>query len=121
MERTDLVSAFRALFAVADGDHDGRISHAEWIAATPRTGARHSDADRASPIRMALRAPPEDVFRDLDHNRDGLITFEEFVRDPLASFDCLDADHDGTLEQAEREAGRTRCAAVQTPVPPVAP
>jgi hypothetical protein len=51
----------------------------------------------------------------VDRNADGLLTAEEFGRSALASFDCLDADHDGIVQPAEGAAGRDRCAA-PTPV-----
>src|SRR5205085_4717218 len=108
--RVDLVDALRSLMATIDGDHDGRLSRAEWSAATSRGGDSYSETDRASPIRMSIAAPPDEVFRDWDSNADGLVSFEEFAREPLASFDCVDADHDGIVQPAEQETERSRCS-----------
>ena len=113
MARTDLIAAFRQMIAAIDGDHDGRLSRAEWSETASEERATDSDADRAIPIRIALGAPAEHVFRDLDSNNDGLLSFEEFVREPLASFDCMDVDHDGIVQPTETEAGMTRCASIQ--------
>lgn len=79
------MSGFQAAFAAFDRDHDGRLSRAEWT---------DTNANRASPIRIVFDAPLKDVFRDMDRDGNDLVSFEEFVRDPLTNFD--------------REAGRTR-------------
>jgi hypothetical protein len=113
--RTDLVAAFQQLMAAFDHDHDGRVDRAEWREATARTGNFNPKVDRAIPIRMSLRAPSEEVFREMDSNQDGLLSFEEFSAGPLASFDCMDTNHDGIVQPAEDEAGRNRCSPVQPP------
>ena len=118
MERADLVEMFGTMIRAMDRDHDGRVSRAEWLARM--TGTR--DNDRAIPIRMAFDAPPEQVFRNLDSNTDGLLTAEELGHGMLATFDCLDADHDGSLQPAEEAAERPSCAAAERPAtPPASP
>ncbi len=117
MARTDLVEVSEIMIAGMDGDHDGRVSRAEWrrVMTSPARGL---------PIRMSFDASPEEAFLDMDRNADGLLSAEEFARPMLASFDCFDADHDGLVQPAEDAAGRIRCTASltpQTPAPTLAP
>jgi Ca2+-binding EF-hand superfamily protein len=55
------------------------------------------------PIRA--RAPNEDTlarwFNQVDRNRDGLLTPDEFVADAERYFDLLDANHDGQIDPDE--------------------
>lgn len=104
--RADLIAAYRQMLAVIDSDRDGLISRAEWSASTELVGK----ASRASPIRVVLDASPEDMFRLWDSDQDGLLAFEELVRPPLASFDCMDADHDGVVQPGEADLASQQSA-----------
>jgi len=112
--RADLVAVFRDMMTAIDDDGDGRLSLAEWREATVGGGSR---AGRAIPIRLSLRGSAESVFRELDGDGDQVLSFAEFAREPLANFDCLDADNDGIVQPAEGEARTTRCASVEATSP----
>lgn len=46
--------------------------------------------------------------QDKDH--DGYLTLDELLAGPLATFDCLDENHDGTVTQGEMSSGVERCS-----------
>jgi Ca2+-binding EF-hand superfamily protein len=75
-------------FAKLDGNKDGQLSLAEFKAAapTPKT------------------ASPADLLGQLDRNKDGKVTQDEFRSVPLANFDRIDTNKDGTISDAEKSA-----------------
>jgi hypothetical protein len=75
-------------FDQLDTDHDGTLSAAEVEAAANGPGGR--------------------MLRRADLNGDGKITKDEFLSGQKQRFDMMDADHDGQLTKAEREAFRAQ-------------
>jgi hypothetical protein len=73
-------------FATIDADKDGFVTEKELTA-----------ADAASPAVMIQR---------LDTDKDGKVSVAEMSSRILAMFDFADADHDGTVTPAERQAAR---------------
>ena len=75
-------------FAKLDSDKNGQLSLAEFKAAapTPKT------------------APPAELLGQLDKNKDGKVTQDEFRSGPLANFDRIDTNKDGTINEAEKTA-----------------
>lgn len=89
-----------ARFDALDTDKDGVLSPAELAAAVPArpgAGARSGGRGNRAGGWMA---------RMLDANGDGRITRDEFVAGMLRRFDRMDANHDGQLTSAERQAAR---------------
>ncbi|GJE57719.1 acid-shock protein [Methylobacterium thuringiense] len=79
----------RTRIMLADADHDGRVSRAEWAAwwdARPGKGPYD----------------PAGRFRAIDADGDGFLTDEEIDATSTKRFARLDADHDGRVVRAER-------------------
>ena len=77
-----------AEFAQLDGNKDGQLSLAEFKAAAPTPKA----------------APASELLGQFDKNKDGKVTQDEFRATPLANFDRIDTNKDGTISEAERTA-----------------
>jgi Ca2+-binding EF-hand superfamily protein len=89
-----LRSRAEAEFAKLDTNKDGSLSKAEFMAVAPQTSS-------ATPNGAA-------IVTQLDKNKDGKVTADEFRAPRLTAFDRIDANHDGTLSQAERQAAQKR-------------
>jgi len=83
-----------AEFTKLDTNKDGQLSKAEFMAVAPQTSS-------AKPNGAA-------IVTTLDKNKDGKVTADEFRAPRLAAFDRIDANHDGTLSTAERQAAQKR-------------
>lgn len=81
-----------AQFTKLDSNKDGQLSPAEFRAAAPTPKVRPAGA----------------MLAEFDRNKDGKVTIEEHRAAPLANFDRLDTDKDGTLSDAEQRAARAR-------------
>jgi len=108
--RADLIAVYRQSLEANDRDNDGRLSHSEWMAMVdagfpeqPRPG---EEADNYAEARTEIIA----YHRRWDSDGDGLVTLDELVREPLASFDCMDSDGNQRLSEAETWSAMERCA-----------
>jgi len=77
-------------FTKLDTNHDGQLNKAEFMAAAPQ-------APTAKPTGT-------DALAQLDKNKDGKVSPDEYRAPMLARFDAMDSNHDGTLSAAERQA-----------------
>ena len=77
-------------FTKLDTNKDGQLNKAEFMAAAP--------AKSATPPNGA------NVVAQLDKNKDGKVAPDEYRAPILARFDKLDANKDGTISAAERQA-----------------
>jgi hypothetical protein len=100
--RSELMSSSRQFFAGTDADGDGTLSLAEWTGMVSEPGPGEGGVSQ-------LRAYLIAEHRRMDRDRDGKVTFDELIREPLANFDCMDADRNLRLSQMEIESGRKRC------------
>ena len=83
-----------AEFNKLDTNHDGQLSKAEFMAAAP-----------SAPTTAPNGAP---VVAQLDKNKDGKVTVQEYEAPILSRFDSLDLNHDGVISDAERKAAATK-------------
>jgi Ca2+-binding EF-hand superfamily protein len=105
-----------ALFDRADSNGDGTVGRDEFLTArAEQFGSRDRNGDgfidgadfgeRASArprISQALNA----MITQLDADKDGKVSKDEFVNGGAASFDRVDADKSGSLDAKEREAAK---------------
>lgn len=104
-------------FADADTNRDGLITMAEHQASRAARFDR-LDRDRDGVIRMqdfpriAHRgdggADLQRMISAADRNRDGALTREEMLASPPVAFALADANNDGILTAAERDAAKAR-------------
>lgn len=108
-------------FARMDADNNGAITRAEWDRAGEAMaerragrGERREAAGRAEGSREARGRGGRrgqmgrTMMARADANSDGAIDRSEFVAAATARFDRLDADRDGSVSPAERQAQRGR-------------
>jgi Ca2+-binding EF-hand superfamily protein len=81
-----------AEFTKLDTNRDGQLSKAEFMAAAPQGPA-------AAPSGANIVA-------QLDKNKDGKISLDEYRARLLTPFDRVDSNHDGTLSATERQAAQ---------------
>jgi hypothetical protein len=108
--------------ARADGDGDGRVSKAEYIA---RADERFAKMDKNSDGKLSdeelAPPPPADgaaapaggrmrsrMIERLDTNHDGVVTIDEYRAGVAERFDRMDSNHDGFLDTSEMTAMRER-------------
>ena len=107
-KRADYVATLTASFHESDTNKDGMINISEAIEAAKKSfHVPVLSADDEARFRATLQSS----FDKLDTNKDGQNSLDELLRLPLANFDCLDANHDGLIPQAEAEANIDRCEA----------
>jgi Ca2+-binding EF-hand superfamily protein len=87
-----LRSRMDAEFTKLDTNKDGQLSKAEFMAAAPQKPA-------AAPNGANLLG-------QLDKNKDGKVTPDEYRAPILSRFDRADTNHDGTLSATERQAAQ---------------
>jgi EF hand len=107
--RSWIRDGYQAVLAAYDRDGDRALSRAEWTAmvgvsfpAQPRPGEEASNYGE-------VRADLIGLLDQMDTDRDGKVTLDELIREPLATFDCMDSDRDLRLSQAEIQSGMERC------------
>ena len=108
--RTDIVPYFRRALEATDRDHDGRLSRIEWAAEVDKTFPEQARPGEATDNYAEVRTQMAGFHRRWDTDGDGWVTLDEIVREPLASFDCMDSDGNQRLTQAEIWSGMGRCA-----------
>ena len=107
--RSEILSDTRQFLTGIDADGDGSLSLAEWTGRVgkPDPARPRSDSETSNP--SELRTYLIEEHRRTDRDRDGQVTLDELIREPLASFDCMDGDRDLRLSEREIRSGRKIC------------
>lgn len=78
----------------------------EWL----RRTARGVPPGQSHPELETERREIAANYMSQDTNKDGYLSLNELVKEPLANFDCIDADHDGKISKSEESSLIDRCA-----------
>jgi len=132
VSRTDFIRDLDASYKRLDANNDGSVAQAEIQAAQTRSGQavdallvkRRAEAftrldtnkdgqlsqaefNAGTPLPQRPRADPAAALAKLDMNKDKKVTPAEFRGPPLANFDKLDLNRDGTISVDEQRKART--------------
>jgi Ca2+-binding EF-hand superfamily protein len=122
--RTEVATKLDEGFKRVDTNHDGFLNREEITAAGAKAVAQAQesvdekvqeefkklDTDKNGQLSLAefraaakvgTKASPEEALQRLDTNKDGRISAAEFKANTLASYDKVDANHDGKITQDE--------------------
>ena len=80
------------MFAKLDTNKDGQLNTAEFNA--------------AAPLPQRPKANPAEALRKSDSNKDQKLSAAEFRAPPLANFDKIDLNRDGTVSVDEQNKAR---------------
>jgi Ca2+-binding EF-hand superfamily protein len=86
---TAVRAKIEAEFGKLDTNKDGMLSKAEFMAAAPQSAGNPNGAA---------------LLTQLDKNKDGKVTPDEYRAPVLARFDKIDTNHDGVISPTERQA-----------------
>ena len=103
ISKDEILADVDARFAKMDANHDGKI--------TPEERKAFEDARRAEmEARRAQMHPggPGGRMGRMDANGDGVVTLDEERARATERFDRMDTNHDGKIDQSERDAMRAR-------------
>ena len=73
-------------FTKLDTNRDGQLSKAEFLAAAPQVQSQET---------------AQQIIGTIDSSKDGKLSLPEYQARPLANFNRLDSNHDGTVTQQE--------------------
>ena len=114
--RAQMLAQVKQVFNLADTNHDGFMSRAEFAARMGVVINRLPPDSSAAPTKeqaQKMLDAANNAFNAVDTNHDGKLSLTEASARPLAAFDAMDANHDGILTLAEKQAARDAQAAAQ--------
>jgi hypothetical protein len=100
--RAQMMAQIKKTFELADTNHDGFISRAEFAKRMTVILNRDAPPTKADAQRMLDAA--NRAFDNVDTNHDGKLSLSEASVRPLKAFDMMDTNHDGILTVAEKAA-----------------
>ena len=100
--RVQMMAQIKKTFELADTNHDGFISRAEF--AKRMTVILNRDAPPTKQDAQRMLDAANRAFDNVDTNHDGKLSLSEASIRPLKAFDMMDTNHDGILTVAEKAA-----------------
>lgn len=100
--RAQMMAQIKKTFELADANHDGFISRAEF--AKRMTVILNRDAPPTKEDAQRMLDAANRAFDNVDTNHDGKLSLSEASVRPLKAFDMMDTNHDGILTVAEKAA-----------------
>jgi len=100
--RAQMMAQIKKTFELADTNHDGFISRAEF--AKRMTIILNRDAPPTKEDAQRMLDAANRAFNNVDANHDGRLSLSEASIRPLKAFDLMDTNHDGILTVAEKAA-----------------
>ena len=113
--RDNLIAGYTSVLKAWDKDSDGRLSQTEVSAMVNEFFRRTSEYKSGGKFTKDLERDRQmflSYYASQDANKDGYLSLDEFLKKPLASFDCLDDDHDGTVSREDAFRGIGKCPAL---------
>ena len=107
--RAQLVTQVKGVFDMADTNHDGYMSKAEFGSRMGAVLNRTPPGTPGAPTKaqaQEMLTAADNAFKAVDADGDGRLSRAEASKRPLAAFDMMDANHDGILTVAEKIAAR---------------
>jgi Ca2+-binding EF-hand superfamily protein len=108
--RVQMIAQVKKTFDMADTNHDGFMSRAEFAARMGAVVNREAPPTKEDAQRMLDAA--NHAFNDVDANHDGKLSLAEAMKRPLKAFDMMDTNHDGVLTVAEKAAAHQNAPAL---------
>lgn len=113
VQRAQVQARAEHMFQLADTNHDGWLSRAEYHAAILAAARRYDPKIQDKPLPAA-----DAQFDAVDTAHQGRIAHDAFVAAALAHFDGADLNHDGTVTADEaRKAAQIKQKKVQAQSP----
>lgn len=116
LDQADRAAHKGQMFDRADANRDGSLSRDEFMAAHQRgpMGKQDPDGDRGPGAKHGGKHGGMGgmMLQMADTNKDGAVSKDEFLATHVKHFDMMDANHDGQLTKAERQAARLKMRAM---------
>ena len=106
--RDNIVTGMTLILKSWDEDRDGKLSMAEVQGMVDAFFARVAKDVSGGKMTPDLERQRQEFLRfyaNQDTNHDGYLSLYELLKQPLAAFDCMDANHDGKLSKDALSSG----------------
>ena len=113
--REHVVAGMAAVLRSWDKDGDNKLSRVEVAGMVDQFIRRAAKYARGGKMTADLEKQRQEflnLYESEDSDDDGYLTLDELLKEPLATFDCMDSNHDGKVSKEEVFSGMERCPSV---------